>query len=69
MTEAAEFVSLADLAPWDRNPRVNDHVVGELADSLKIHESKLADLRSLSNVEPVSMDDGPREKYQEESEE
>jgi RNA polymerase primary sigma factor len=41
----------------------------ELADSLKIHESKLADLRSLSNVEPVSMDDGPREKYQEESEE
>jgi RNA polymerase primary sigma factor len=41
----------------------------ELADRLKIHESKLADLRALSNVEPVSIDDGPREKYQEESEE
>jgi len=41
----------------------------ELADRLKIHESRLAELRSLACMEPVSMDDGPREKYQEESEE
>jgi RNA polymerase primary sigma factor len=41
----------------------------ELSDELKVHQSKLADLRSLSSMEPVSMDDGHREKYQEESEE
>lgn len=41
----------------------------ELADRLKIHPSRLVELRSMSAMEPVPMDDNKTEKYQEESEE
>lgn len=41
----------------------------ELADRLRIHTSRLAELRSLSTMEPVPMEDGSTEKYQEETEE
>jgi len=33
--QAAVYVNPNDLTPWDRNPRENDHVVGEVAESIK----------------------------------
>lgn len=32
---AAEWVKISELKLWDKNPRVNDHVVDRIADSLK----------------------------------
>lgn len=32
---AAEWVQIADLVPWDQNPRINEHAVAKVAASIK----------------------------------